>query len=208
MAENDDLFQTVGSGDPYFVLFTQFMGHALNVHICRFRFLGVDHRQIAEMTAADWGKLGIKVTINLNNPARFYQKLRKGEVQTFRLSWIGDYPDAENFLQLFYSRNAGGANRAGYNDPEFDAMFEKILTMPDSPERTALYCKMAEDLVMQAPWIFESQPISFQLKHAWLENYQPHDFACNRWKYWSIDHQRKKALKQDFRPLSFKELRQ
>ena len=167
----------------------------------------IRHRQIAEMTASDWGKLGIKVNINLNNAPRFYQKLRNGEVQTFRLSWIGDYPDAENFLQLFYSKNIGGANRAGFSDPKFDAMFEKILSMADSPERTLLYEKMAEYLVEQSPWIFESQPVSFQLKHAWLENYLPHDFACNRWKYWSVNTVVKNNLKKEFKPLSMSELR-
>ena len=167
----------------------------------------IRHRQIAEMTASDWGKLGIKVNINLNNAPRFYQKLRNGEVQTFRLSWIGDYPDAENFLQLFYSKNIGGANRAGFSDPKFDAMFEKILSMADSPERTLLYEKMAEYLVEQSPWIFESQPVSFQLKYAWLENYLPHDFACNRWKYWSVNTEVKNNLKKEFKPLSMSELR-
>lgn len=165
------------------------------------------HRQQAEMTASDWGKLGINVKINLNNAPRFYQKLRNGEMQTFRLSWIGDYPDAENFLQLFYSGNAGGANRVNFQDQHFDAMFEKILPMPDTPERTRLYEEMARYLVSQVPWIFESQPISYQLKHAWLENYYPHDFACNRWKFWSVNSELKSRLKKDFRPLSMQELR-
>lgn len=164
------------------------------------------HRQLAEMTAADWGKLGIKVKVNLNNSPRFYQKLRNGEMQTFRLSWIGDYPDAENFLQLFYSKNAGGANRAAFRDQHFDAMFEKILPMADSPQRTQLYQQMAGYLVEQCPWIFESQPISFQLKHAWLENYYPHDFAFNRWKYWNVDNQMKRQMKKSFKPLSISEL--
>ena len=165
------------------------------------------HRQHGEMTAADWGKLGIKVKVNLNNAPRFYQKLRNGQMQTFRLSWIGDYPDAENFLQLFYSGNAGGANRAGFCDAVFDRMFEKILPMGDSPERTALYEQMARYLVEQSPWIFESQPVSYQLKHAWLENYHAHDFACNKWKFWSINRQLKKTLKSQFKPLDFSELR-
>ncbi|MBR7145331.1 MAG: hypothetical protein IKD10_10355 [Lentisphaeria bacterium] len=164
------------------------------------------HRQHGEMTAADWGKLGINVKINLNNAARFYQKLRSGEVQTFRLSWIGDYPDAENFLQLFYSKNTGGSNRAAFSDKKFDEMFEKSLAMPDCPERTALYKTMAAYLVERVPWIFESQPISFQLKHAWLENYYAHDFACSRWKFWSVNQEKKEALRQTFKPLSLKEL--
>ena len=164
------------------------------------------HRQHGEMTAADWGKLGINVKVNLNNAARFYQKLRNGEVQTFRLSWIGDYPDAENFLQLFYSKNIGGSNRAAFSDRKFDEMFEKSLSMPDCPERTALYKTMAEYLVERAPWIFESQPISFQLKHAWLENYYAHDFACGRWKFWSVNKAKKDTLRKTFKPLSMKEL--
>ena len=159
------------------------------------------------MTASDWGKLGIKVKINLNNAPRFYQKLRNGEMQTFRLSWIGDYPDAENFLQLFYSRNTGGANRAGFSDRKFDEAFEKILPMGDSPERTELYRQMARYVVEQAPWIFESQPISYQLKHAWLENYYPHDFACGRWKFWSVNQPLKKSLRKMFKPLNMQDLR-
>ena len=165
------------------------------------------HRQLAEMTASDWGKLGIKVKINLNNAPRFYQKLRNGEMQTFRLSWIGDYPDAENFLQLFYSRNTGGANRAGFSDRKFDEDFEKILPMGDSPERTELYRQMARYVVEQAPWIFESQPVSYQLKHAWLENYYPHDFACGRWKFWSVNQPLKNSLRKTFKPLNMEELR-
>ena len=164
------------------------------------------HRQHGEMTAADWGKLGINVKVNLNNAARFYQKLRNGEMQTFRLSWIGDYPDAENFLQLFYSKNIGGSNRAAFSDKKFDKLFEAALPMPDTPERTALYKKMASYLVERSPWIFESQPISFQLKHAWLENYYAHDFACGRWKFWSVNQELKNSLRKTFKPLSLKEL--
>ena len=166
------------------------------------------HRQQAEMTASDWGKLGIKVKINLNNAPRFYQKLRNGQMQTFRLSWVGDYPDAENFLQLFYSRNAGGANRAAFSDPIFDRMFEKALPMADSPERTSLYRDMARYLVKQSPWIFETQPLACQLKHAWLQNYYGHDFAFNRWKFCTVDNELKNSLRKKFKPLSMRELRE
>lgn len=164
------------------------------------------HRQLGEMTAADWGKLGIEVKVNLNNGPRFYQKLRQGEMQLFRLSWVGDYPDAENFLQLFYGKNAGGCNRVFYRDKEFDRMFEAILPMADSPERTERYRQMARYVVEKMPWVFESQPVSYQLKHVWMENFIPHDFACNRWKYWSIDPALKKRTIRSFRPLSLGDL--
>ena len=101
----------------------------------------------------------------------------------FRLSWVGDFPDAENFLQLFYSGNAGGCNRTGFADPVYDRMYEKILSMPDTSERTRYYEEMVQYLTKQVPWIFEGFPLSYQLNHAGLQNYLPHDFAFGRYKY-------------------------
>ena len=166
------------------------------------------YRQLGELTVADFAAIGIKVHPVLNNNPRFYEKLRQKKVQLFRLSWIGDYPDAENFLQLFYSGNIGSCNRTGFSDPEYDRMYEKILTMPDSPERTALYRKMAALLAEKCVWILEGYPISWLLCHSWLENYVPGDFAFNSYKYLSVDPAKREKLKSAFRPLSFRELQQ
>ena len=127
-------------------------------------------------------------------------------MQLFRLSWIGDYPDAENFLQLFYSGNIGGCNRTGYSNKVYDKMFEEIRTMPDSKERTKKYEEMANFLTNECVWIFEGFPISFQLTHGWLENYIPHDFAFSRYKYLVPNNDKKTKLLKKFKPLSFKEL--
>ncbi len=166
------------------------------------------YRQLAELLIRDMREIGIEIRAELNNQPRFYQKLRRGQMQLFRLSWIGDYPDAENFLQLFYSKNAGGSNRVSYRDPVYDTMFEEIANLPDSPERSEKYRKMALYLTEQCPWIFESLPITFQLTYDWLQNYRPHDFAFSYWKYLSIDPQQREKSRSNFKPLSFAELRE
>jgi ABC-type transport system substrate-binding protein len=164
------------------------------------------YRQLGELTAADLGKIGIEIESVLNNNPRFYEKLRQGKLQLFRLSWVGDYPDAENFLQLFYSKNINGCNRSGFSDLEYDRMFEAILPMPDSPERTELYKQMVRYLSGKVPWVFEGFPISYQLNQAWLENYLPHDFAFSKWKYLSVDPRQRRELQKTFKPLGFDEL--
>ena len=164
------------------------------------------HRQLGELAAADFAKLGIEVVPVMNNKPRFMEKLRRGETQLFYFSWIGDYPDAENFLQLFYSGNISGCNRTGFSDPEFDRMYEKALAMPDSPERTALFRRMVRHLGEKCVWIYEGVPISYQLCHEWLENYEPHDFPYDRWKYLSVSPERRNELKPTFAPLNFSEL--
>ncbi len=165
------------------------------------------HRQIAELFVEDMEKLNIKIVPSLNNWPRFLQKSAKGEVQLYSVSWIGDYPDAENFLQLFYGSNAGSCNRSYFRDPVFDKMYDEIKVMPDNIIRTAKYAKMAKYLTEQCPWIFSHYPISYRLKHSWTENYIPHDFCFSRWKYLTIDQTKRVKNKRNFKPMTLKDLR-
>ena len=161
------------------------------------------YRQFGEITAADYARIGVTMTPVMNNRPRFIDKLRRNRMQLFRYSWVGDYPDAENFLQLFYSKNRGGCNRTGFSDPEFDRLYETILPMADSPERTRLYQRMAALIAERAPWIFEGFPIANQLCHGWLENFIAHNFAFSRWKFLTADPARRQAARAGFTPLSF-----
>ncbi len=162
------------------------------------------YRQIAELMVDDMSKIGIKINPVLNNRPRFFQKLNEGQLQLFRLSWVGDYPDAENFLQLFYGPNAGKSNRVFFKDENFDKIFEEIISIPDSPERTKKYSEMARYLTEQCPWIFESSPVTYQLSHGWVENFIPHNFANARWKYLSINENKKNELKKKIHPVKFR----
>ena len=164
------------------------------------------HRQVGELTQAEFAALGIEIKPILNNNPRFYEKLRQNKMQLFRLSWIGDYPDAENFFQLFYSGNIGGCNRTGFSDPVFDRMYEEILGMSDTPERTEKYRRMVRYLAGHCVWIYEGFPVSYQLNHAWLENFTPHDFGFARWKYLSVNTRLRERLKKSFRPVGLGEL--
>ncbi len=166
------------------------------------------HRQMAELFKEDMEKIGIKIIPALNNWSRFLQKSAKGEMQLYRVAWGGDYPDAENFLQLFYGPNSGSCNRSYYKDKTFDMMYNEIKTMPDTPERTAKYEKMAEYLTEQCPWIFSHYPISYRLRHSWVDNYVPHDFCFSRWKYLSIDNKIRVREKRRFTPMKLEDLRQ
>ena len=141
------------------------------------------HHQLGELMASDMAKIGVKIIPVLNSSPRFFAKLASGRVQLFYLSWAGDYPDAENFLQLFYGPNGGSCNRTSFSDPGFDAMFKKIIPMPDSPERTALYRKMSDYITARTPWIFDGIPVNYQLAHDYVENFVPYNFNYNFHKY-------------------------
>ena len=71
------------------------------------------------------------------------------QLEFFRGSWIADYPDAENYLSLFYSRNfsPAGPNYFHFNSPVFDSLFVKALTTPDKDLRNRIYLAL-DQMVM------------------------------------------------------------
>lgn len=146
-------------------------------------------RQQAEFYAQNWAKIGVKVRINANTWPQFQEKIKAGKAQIFGIAWGADYPDAQNFLQLFYSKNhAPGPNDSSYTNLEFDKLYEQSLTLPPSPERDVLYQKMRDIVVEDAPWMFNLHRQAYYLRHAWLKNFKFNDITRHQmYKYIRVD---------------------
>lgn len=99
------------------------------------------------------GLLGIKVKIDVNPPAALREHIAQGKTQWFRGSWIADYPDAENYLSLFYSKNhcPKGSNYTHFSSKEFDKLYEKAILETDSEKRITLYKKMNAIIIEESP---------------------------------------------------------
>ena len=149
-------------------------------------------RAAVELFAGFMRRIGVLIVPVYNNWPAFLARIERRQAQLFRLGWVADYPDAENFLQLFYGPNSSpGPNHSNYRNKDFDALYEKVRVLPESPERTVLYRQMAAIVVEDCPWIFEQHPLSYALTHAWLKNYKPHDFPYGMGKYYAIDKQKR-----------------
>lgn len=145
-------------------------------------------RQMTEYLQKALTPLGIQVKVQTFSWPEFQASLKNGKGQMWSFAWGADYPDAENFLQLFYSKNGPpGPNDSSYSNPEFDKLYEKSLTLNDSAERTALYQKMAAIVIEDTPWVFGVHRVTFGLTHPWLKNYKPHEFNHGMAKYYRVE---------------------
>tara|TARA_R110002012_G_scaffold11112_7_gene49941 strand:- start:30855 stop:32489 length:1635 start_codon:yes stop_codon:yes gene_type:complete len=108
---------------------------------------------LCEYVQRELEKLGIAVTIDVMPPSTLRQMKSSGELDIFRASWIADYPDAENYLSLFYSPNFApdGPNYMHFRNATFDSIYEKSLTISEIGERKILYTKMDSIVVEEAP---------------------------------------------------------
>lgn len=99
------------------------------------------------------GLIGIKVKLDVSPPAALREEIAQGKLNWFRGSWIADYPDAENYLSLFYSKNASpiGPNTTHYALPAFDRLYRQSQQESDAAKRASLYRGMDSLLMRDAP---------------------------------------------------------
>lgn len=131
--------------------------------------------------------IGVKLNARLVDFSELIEAVNGKKAQFFSFAWGSDYPDAENNLALFYSKNkAPGANHFNYDRPEFDAMYEKIRTLPPGPERTALYEQMRDMIIEDCPFIGSLGRVRYHLVNPRLGNYKPTEDFHNYYKYLDV----------------------
>ncbi|MEO1584342.1 MAG: ABC transporter substrate-binding protein [Planctomycetota bacterium] len=115
---------------------------------------GGNNAEQVEMLKRQLAKANIQLEPELVDFSTLIEFTNNKKAPMFGFAWSSDYPDAENNLALFYSPNESpGSNHYNYKRPEYDAMYEQILTMEPSPERTAIYEEMRDMLIEDVPYI-------------------------------------------------------
>ena len=101
------------------------------------------------------GLLGIDVQVDVNPPAALREHIAQGQCEWFRGSWVADYPDAENYLSLFYSPNRApaGPNYTHFDMPDVDRLYLEARRCTDPDRRLGLYRRLDSIVMEQAPVI-------------------------------------------------------
>ncbi len=144
----------------------------------------------------DWvvrqfAKLDIQLEVRATDNNQFQDKVRKGKYQVFWLGWNADYPDAENFLFLLYSK-AGktkhdGENTANYDSAAYDRLFERMKSLPDGPEKQQLIDQMIQVVREDAPWTMGFYPYASAAVQQWVHNNKPAILVRDQGRYLRLD---------------------
>lgn len=113
------------------------------------------YADLCEFMQAQLGLIGIKIKIEVHPNPTLGALVNNGQVPFFRKSWMADHADAENYLSLFVSGNAtpNGPNYTRFKSPEFDALYQKALSIPVDSLRDPIYVKMDSLVVAEAPYV-------------------------------------------------------
>jgi len=113
-----------------------------------------DYVDLATFLTSQWKQIGVNAKIEIIESASLRNAMTKGSIPMFRASWVGDYPDAENYFSLFYSGNPAPPNYTRFNNAGYDSLYESALKENNDSLRYGLYHQMEEILIEESPIIF------------------------------------------------------
>lgn len=96
---------------------------------------------------------GFKIQLEVIQKSLLLEQTAKSQALFFRGSWIADYPDAENYLSVFYSKNPAPPNYTRYKNPSFDILYEKAMAEKNDSLRMRLYQQADQLVINDAPVI-------------------------------------------------------
>jgi len=148
-----------------------------------------DHyRRVGQFAKGEFRKVGITLNIELNDWPTLQEKVNNKQAQMYAMGLHAHYPDAENFLQLYYSPNIElGTNNVNYRNERFDRLYRQADRLGTEQQRVPLYAQMARMLSEDCPVLLLSEPITYALIHKWVHNYKNHPLAYGLAKYTRID---------------------
>lgn len=142
-----------------------------------------------------WQKTFNSIKVRMTSDKKKFPEILKAE-KTCQLQmridrWIADFPDGDNFMQLFYSKHIGESNTSCTEIPEFDRLYEKARELPAGPEREKLYIDMARLLEYYGAIRVSMVRAHNMIMHKHVIGYKEHPILLADWLYADIDNSQK-----------------
>ncbi len=129
------------------------------------------YRDLIEYVQSELNAIGIQTKVEIHQGTSLRELFTKSNVNFFRGSWIADYPDAENYLAVFYTGNftPAGPNYTHFSNKKFDELFEKTFHESNDSIRFALYREMDQLVMDESPMVILYYDQSVRLIHNYVQ---------------------------------------
>jgi oligopeptide transport system substrate-binding protein len=118
-----------------------------------FKILSPDNwADIVNFVATQLQDVGIPAGVEIIQPNILKQQMSRSQAIAFRGQWLADYPDAETYLAVFYSKLPAPPNYTRFNNEQYDKWYDEAMLQPDSI-RPLWYRKMDSLAIRNAPLI-------------------------------------------------------
>src|SRR5258706_1267936 len=131
-------------------------------------YVSPDVAAMAEMWEQN---LGVTITVENIESDFFYDQIYSGNHgQLISGGWCADYPDPENFADVLF-HTGSSMNNGKYSNPELDTLLEKARVERDVQTRITMYQQAEQMIVNDAPVLFTTHSLSYQLVKPYVKGY-------------------------------------
>lgn len=148
--------------------------------------LGGEVRQLAaEILKRNVEKINPKFKIELRGLewAAYLDKAQRRMMPLFTRGWVGDYPDAHNFVFPFLHSNGRYAAIQGYSNPKADTLINTAAREQSSTKRRALYRQIQNIGFEDAAQIYTVHPVGLYARRNWVKNFTDNAVFMGVWFY-------------------------
>jgi ABC-type transport system substrate-binding protein len=153
-------------------------------------------RQRDELRRKDLAALGIRIEFRSAKWPENLRNARAGKLQVWNLGTSAAGADGQPSLDRGATVHAGGQNFSRFSHKRFDEIYTQMRSMPDGPEREAMFDEAKRILIAYAPYKYGVHRILTDLAWPWLEGFRRPPYWLEWWQYVDIDVvQQAKAIK-------------
>lgn len=146
---------------------------------------------VGKLQTEVWKKTYDSLAIKMKEDLLQFSEMLKAEkacqLQTRNAPWIADYPDGDNFMQLFYGANIGANNNGCVALPAYDQLYLQTQKMPAGPERDLLYHKMVRIMEVNTAQRVGFSRYKNMLSQAKVIGYKKHPIIYGEWMYFDVE---------------------
>jgi ABC-type transport system substrate-binding protein len=144
-------------------------------------------RQRDELWQKSITAVGLKVEFKFAKWPENLKAMQAGKLMLWGVGSLADVPDGQSALQRLYGPSTGGANLARFRLPAFDDLYRRMSSLPDGPEREALFLQAKRIAVAYAPYRAHVHRINTDLAQPWLLGWKRPFFHSRWWHMVDID---------------------
>ena len=144
-------------------------------------------RQVDELVKKSLDVIGVRVEFHKEKFPELLKLEKQCKLTSRIASWIADYPDGDNFMQLLYGPNTFQSNNACVKIPEYDRLYARTQRMPPGKERDQLYEEMTRVFEAYAPWRLTVSRYRNQLVQPRVQGYRKHPILHAHWHYLDVE---------------------
>jgi ABC-type transport system substrate-binding protein len=144
-------------------------------------------RQFDENWQKSLAAVGVRIKFNTAQWPENLKAARAGKLQMWSLASTASTPDAQPAFDYMYGPFIGSGNYARFKLPAFDAIYERMLSMPDGPERAALFIEASKLITAYMPYKMRVHRVYVDLNHPWIGGFRQTPFRNEIWQYIEVD---------------------